>query len=472
MLFRKIHIDCLCELNKENERKLKTRVLLVSFYLFPYNRIGAVRSSLLANFLSSKGYSVHTIQADESHYKNDIDFSLTLNPEIIKNKVKIKPSKNRSINQYKFTFCFYNTISKILKSEKIDCIIFSGGPFYYFILGFIFKRKYKTPYILDFRDIWYRDKIFRTRPYKGIEKYTDKLLEKISVSHADAIIDVTESCTQLHRKLYKNIDPQRFHTIFNGFDDSFKLESNDNNNQNFENINELIKNNNSQNIERGFTLSKDKDTAEFYNNNKDIESVANGSNYKTMKLTKGNEISQKDNDLRLGIFGKFAFYNIEDVDRIVSLEKLDATFAKTLIVDIIGKEEPYFINAAKNSKYIRFNFYGQLNYIEGMKILSKADAFLTNNMYFFALGTKIFDYILLNKPILAFAKEDWEISRLLSSFEYGYVLDSEKDLLKTLRLIKEKKIKYLTKKTEIIDQYSRVKQFEKFECILLQIVKY
>ncbi len=453
-----------------NERKLKTRVLLVSFYLFPYNRIGAVRSSLLANFLSSKGYGVHTIQADESHYKNDIDFSLTLNPEIIKSKVKIKPSKNRSINQYKFTFCFYNTISKILKSEKIDCIIFSGGPFYYFILGFIFKRKYKIPYILDFRDIWYRDKIFRTRPYKGIEKYTDKLLEKISVSHADAIIDVTESCTQLHRKLYKNIDPQRFHTIFNGFDDSFKLESNDNNNQNFETIDELIKNKNSQNIESAVTLSKDENTAEF-NNNRDIESVANGSNYNTITQIKENEIFQKDNDLRLGIFGKFAFYNKEDVDRIVSLEKLDATFAKTLTVDIIGKEEPYFINAAKYSKYIRFNFYGQLNYIEGMKILSKADAFLTNNMYFFALGTKIFDYILLNKPILAFAKEDWEISRLLSSFEYGYVLDNEQDLLKTLRLIKEKKIKCLTENTGMIQKYSRTRQFEKFECILLQIVK-
>ena len=131
------------------------------------------------------------------------------------------------------------------------------------------------------------------------------------------------------------IDPQRFHTIFNGYDDSFKLESNDNNNQNFETIDELIKNKNSQNIESGVTLSKYENTAEFYNNNKDIESVANGSNYKTMKLTKGNEISRKDNDLRLGIFGKFAFYNIEDVDRIVSLEKLDTTFAKTDYLNLL-----------------------------------------------------------------------------------------------------------------------------------------
>ncbi|NLJ05539.1 MAG: glycosyltransferase family 4 protein [Exilispira sp.] len=436
--------------------KLKNSILIVSFYLFPYNRVGAIRTSLFANFLSSKGHTVYAVQADESHYKNDIDFSLTLNPEIKLSKVKIKTLKNRSINQYKFTISFYKSIDKILKKEKIDCMVFSGGPFYYFILGTIFKKKYKIPYLLDYRDIWYRDKIFKTEPYRGIEKYTDRILEKISVSNADAIIDVTEKCSRLHRKLYQNMDPEKFYTIFNGFDDNFKLESN---------------NKNSQGVEDGVVLSKDKNMTEFNNNNKDIESVANGSSYKTMNQAKGNEISQKNNDLRLGIFGKFAFYNKEDVDKIIALEKLDEAFAKMLFIDVIGKEEPYFINKARESKYIKFNFYGQLNYIEGMKILSSADAFLTNCNYSFALGTKIFDYILLNKPILAFAKEDWEISRLLSSFEYGFVLDNEQDLLLTLKFIKEKKIKYLTKKTEIINQYSRTRQFEKFEDILSKIVQ-
>lgn len=88
--------------------------------------------------------------------------------------------------------------SKLIKENKFDLIYFSTTVFPSMTLGRIWKKKYKIPFILDMQDPWrndfYLDKPKHEQPPKyKIAHFLDSKLEKWTVPYADGLISVSEA---------------------------------------------------------------------------------------------------------------------------------------------------------------------------------------------------------------------------------------------------------------------------------------
>ena len=73
---------------------INKKILLVAFYFYPCDLIGAKRPSYLANFLSNKGLDVTVLKADNENYYNRIDKKLSFDSKIkiinVNNIIKLK----------------------------------------------------------------------------------------------------------------------------------------------------------------------------------------------------------------------------------------------------------------------------------------------------------------------------------------------------------------------------------------------
>ncbi len=107
-------------------------------------------------------------------------------------------------------FHYYIFLNRLLKIHDFDLIFFSTTSFHLLALGRIIKRKFKVPYVLDIQDPWrsdfYLDKPKSERPPKFFLNYhLDKFLEAFSVSKADGIISVSIDYLNTFDLRYKGV---------------------------------------------------------------------------------------------------------------------------------------------------------------------------------------------------------------------------------------------------------------------------
>ncbi|KQC11968.1 MAG: hypothetical protein APR54_10285, partial [Candidatus Cloacimonas sp. SDB] len=319
---------------------MKKSVLIVSYYTYPCDLIGAKRSSYLANYLHSQNFRVIVLKAANKHYGTNVDYTLKLNKNIEIKHIKYRWDLVNFKLSIRWYFLFKKELIAILRENHVDQIIMSGGPFCYFNLTGYLKKKTNANIILDFRDLWafgfLRPKGFRNRIIYKIKQ----ILEKNSISSADIVIGVSEKISEKYKKLYSTSTKADFITIMNGFDES------------------LLEN---------------------------------------MPFTKKNQESFK-----LAIFGKFSSYNLNDVKVLVNGL---SSYKNEFKLIHIGLQELYLEKMIKvNQLEKQFIYLGYMNYVEAMSKLSEMDCLIVNNRLEVGIGTKIFDYIYLNKPILAFLK--------------------------------------------------------------------
>jgi glycosyltransferase involved in cell wall biosynthesis len=380
------------------------KILLVAFYFYPCDLIGAKRSSYLANFLSNKGLDVTVLKADNENYYNRIDCNLSFDSKIkiinMNSIIKLK-SYRQSIIWY---YSFKKGIIKLLKTNDFDLIYFSGDPFFYFSLGNYFNRKFNIDYILDFRDIWVNG--FKKKlNWKGkILQYFKKYFEKKAVKKAKIIIHCTEKRTKIYKEYYIKFKKVKFITVYNGFDES-KLPT--------------------------------------------LETIH----------------IKKENEYKLGIFGKFSYYNHEHSLILVNVIKELKKIMKIQIFHIGSKEEDLIQLVKQNNLEENFKFLGYKNYTEGLKILNTMDFLILNNRADYELGTKIYDYFFLNKPILAFTTPNSEIWKLLSKFHNTFLIQSSRDFISAINYLKETD-NYSVISKENLQKFSRKYQMEYLYSVL------
>ncbi len=105
----------------------------------------------------------------------------------------------------------------IIREQKPDIIIATGGPWSGMAAGRILKRLTKVPLALDFRDPWLAnaDHVQRGRVFSWI----DGRLEKGLLGSADMLICNTEEMKEDFLRRYPGLSPERVVTITNGFED-------------------------------------------------------------------------------------------------------------------------------------------------------------------------------------------------------------------------------------------------------------
>ena len=126
------------------------------------------------------------------------------------------------------------------------------------------------------------------------------------------------------------------------------------------------------------------------------------------------------------------------------------------IADQIGFRKDQIINT------------GFIDYKRGMSILKTLDALLIVDSRMHALGTKIYDYIYVNKPIIYVGPKGSEMGKLLSSFENAYCCSKELEVKDVLnKMIIQKPIVLGTKNE--VEQFSREAQNKKYETLMRSI---
>lgn len=108
-------------------------------------------------------------------------------------------------------------VDRAIEKFQPDAIFSSAPPFTTHLLALRAAKKYHLPWVADFRDEWTGNP-FRTWPTLWHQKI-NKRLERQVLLAADAVTCVSEPMTAAMAALAPQSSPDKFHTMFNGFDE-------------------------------------------------------------------------------------------------------------------------------------------------------------------------------------------------------------------------------------------------------------
>ncbi|GAA0758155.1 hypothetical protein [Clostridium sartagoforme] len=250
--------------------------------------------------------------------------------------------------------------NRILKENEIDIIYSTSSPYTDHLIALEIKKQTKKKWVADFRDPWIgNDIIMGGYSKKRIEK--EKRLECEVITLADVVINVTESITDMYVKRYPEFK-DKFITITNGFDSNDK-----------KNI-KVIKNEKFQINYSGILISSQ--------NPEDV-------------IIALENIASRDDEFR---------------------EDLEVNFTGNIDEEIKAK-----IRQSKLSDKININSYIEHDKILNVMANSNINLLiLPNDEQSKGIYTgKIFDYILVERPILGIMPTDGVAAKLINTNNIG-----------------------------------------------------
>lgn len=350
------------------------------------------------------------------------DFLASKNYEVtvvsIKSKISDTDSKRRIPDHIRLiavdggnrpSYILKNSIDELMRKEKYDVCIASMGPFFTQKFIGIVCKKHSVPLILDYRDAWlfykpyYRNKNITVKCKMAVSDFLMLGHELKNVSYASKIISVTDAMTRILANRYKRYSNKMI-TIYNGHED----------------INDYI----------------------------DCERRSGKEEYV------------------IGCIGKFLYYNKPMAFGM--LQAIDNLRRRGYKVSIVHAGEEY----DDASELVRENgvdadcykYLGKKNYDDSMELLRNVDAALIVYAFPEGLGTKVFDYIGMNKPIIYAGVKPSELSEFISQFDNVVIGDTRGELEDGVkRFVKEGITCLLSERTE---KYSRNEQNRKYEKVI------
>lgn len=355
------------------------RVLVIAPYYAPYTEVPAIRMISLSKQLVDQGHEV-TVYCYSIDMLKRITDEKSLKAKIPENiriiNFDIKESKIPAFSDIVCGWHFLKALKKDISLDKYDVALCSLGPFYTLeATPYIAK---KIPCILDFRDlgaISIRPKRENVKDAKSplikfLKKIFYKMLfdrERKAVNCASTVVVVSQPDWDIMKKTY-NIPNDKLVLASNGYDE--------------EKLKNLILKEKEENCIAGF------------------------------------------------VFGKFMYYSIE---RAISLVKAVNVLRKQgykVKVKHIGQKYEW-IEENLNANNISTECYeecGLMSYEEGMALLGTADFFIVEDTSPDDVGTKIYDYIYFNKPVVAATPPNIPLAKLVRTFENGYVCSTDKEV--------------------------------------------
>jgi glycosyltransferase involved in cell wall biosynthesis len=207
-------------------------ILFLAYYYPPIKSIACVRTEAISRELENQGFSVRIITSINNKKSFD-DGKIYRVSHIKRNKSKNKIFRwlTKKVNKYfsgllNFPDMFvdwiplvYKKACKIIEVEEIDVIISTASPYSSHVIASMLKRKYKIPWIADFRDLWTQNCVYnhgktRYRIEQLFEKYILKsadclttvskpLCESLKMLHKKKVIEITNGFTEIDLNEYK-----------------------------------------------------------------------------------------------------------------------------------------------------------------------------------------------------------------------------------------------------------------------------
>ena len=181
---------------------------------------------------------------------------------------------------------------------------------------------------------------------------------------------------------------------------------------------------------------------------------------------------EKPFELTAAVFGKFMYYDKDKAAAI--LEALCEMRACGVDAGLahIGKKYDW-INGVMESKGIDSACYANLGLMEyqaGMARLGDADFFVVEDTSPDDVGTKIYDYIFWNKPVVAVVPPEGPLAKLLSDFANGFVCTTSDEVRAAVERIAAERLHCLDPNLDR-DRFSRRHQNKIIEGVLEDAVK-
>lgn len=179
-----------------------------------------------------------------------------------------------------------------------------------------------------------------------------------------------------------------------------------------------------------------------------------------------------DEELAIGVFGKLEVYvGAQNMPWLAEkLGEFSKKTGKKVRMIHLGRPEDQ-ARELLEANGVNYDSRGFIKYIDGMKVLAEeADVFLAANDVMIGYGTKLFDYIYLNRPVLMCCPENSDLDRMVGGFENGYPFHTAEGLEDALNKMEQSGAKVLDEAVNPTD-YARSGQNKKFVEAILAIKK-
>ena len=369
-------------------------VLILSLAYAPYSGVGVARMTSLSKYLIEKGCNVTVICYDCNIF-NSREQQREIPEGVERIPVEKKQGKRENIRNLE------KTVERIIKNKQFHLCISSVGPFE--TMFFINKlwRRWKLPYLIDYRDPWLFEK--NAIKSKGLVRYKLFLykclcapIERCAIKNAVKIVLVTGKCKEDIRKRYL-IKKDKCRVIYNGYEDAL-----------------------------------------------------------------GEGEKKEKNEFVIGIAGKLSAYNPLAADSFLAACK-EVNNVHPVRVVHIGERDDL---CERKYPEVYYNA-GIKNHKDTMKILAESDALLICYAHENGLGTKVFDYIALNKPVIYAGTVPSELAEFLEGFEHSYICGDKWQMVNAVKELTQKCPDFLTKGN--VEKYSRRQQNEIYWGLLKEI---
>lgn len=370
------------------------KVLIISPHFAPVNTADMQRVRMSLPYFKLYNWEAEVVTVDPKFIDISKDELLLVNlpagikihkvnalPKNITRKVGLGSTALRSLWYYK------NYVNQLLQKEHFDLIYFSTTEFPVLILGSYWKKKFKIPYVFDMQDPWhstyYQDKPKAERPAKYWFSYRlNKFLEPIAMRTVDGLISVSKAYIETLTQRYPRIRQIPTAVItFGAFKKDF----------------ELVKKQYSY-----FKPSYDKDENFIH-----IVYVGRGGNDMKGALSLLFKAFIKGLDENQTLFSKIRFHFIGTsyAPNGEGKQSIKPIATRMGIEDYVYEQTD------------RISFYDSiytLSTANGLVIIGSDDPQYT--------ASKIYPYILAEKPLLAFFHPDSSAAKIISACNAGIVI--------------------------------------------------
>ena len=347
-------------------------LLLVSFYYPPFPGVGSRRWAFLSRFFAENGYRVAVLTSPLSGRE---DATLAGHENLTVHTVPAPPRRPPRIPRLPFIEEWLAWQRPFLGS--LENLIANENPRLLVFTGGPFFSFTLAPGLgKRFGVPYWLD----FRDAWGLGSHTPlrlsaplvRFLERRAVRHSRVVTDVTPEMSVLRRAAFPNLPAERFQVLENGFDGS---------------------------------------------------PAAPAHHALPGKV------------LRLGIWGKFSPYHSDHASILAAAAAQLAAEIPVEIHHFGAAEEETALAAAAGRCHLAHavHFHGYGDYEAGMAFMTGMDILVVNHRSPLLVGTKVYDAIRSNRPILAFCRPDDALARLLRPFRHAYPVATAAETTAALR---------------------------------------
>ena len=201
--------------------------IIVSPYFPPSTLAGVHRARHLAKHLPAVGWDPIVLCVDEVFHEEQLDQGLArLVPGSVE-VVKVPALSARLTRPFglgeislRAFFPLRRKLFHLLDSRKVDCVLFTGSPYYPMLLSGCIRRTYSVPVVLDFQDPWVSawGSMHSRWSKSGLSHFLATILEPRVVRHASFITSVSETQNARLASRYRWLDSSAMAAIPIGSD--------------------------------------------------------------------------------------------------------------------------------------------------------------------------------------------------------------------------------------------------------------